>query len=128
MSAAIIQTNSPLSAAAHQVVSPDQVTTAFELAGYTTVRSLGVARGIVVRSRSIFGAMAAGFQTLIGGRISIYTELCERTRQEAFEIMLKHAAALGGNAVIGVRYDANDLAPGVTEVLVYGTAVYVARN
>ncbi|MCX8157184.1 MAG: YbjQ family protein [Verrucomicrobiae bacterium] len=100
-------------------------TTAFELPGYRVVRSLGVVRGIVVRSRSIVGNMAASLQTLIGGNISVYTSLCERARAEAFQQMLAHAGELGANAVIGVRYDATEIGPGVTEVLCYGTAVHV---
>ncbi len=100
-------------------------TTAFELPGYRTVRSLGVVRGIIVRSRSVIGNIGASIQTLFGGNISLYTTLCERTREEAFNLMLEHAGELGANAVVGVRYDANEVAPGVTEVLCYGTAVYV---
>lgn len=100
-------------------------TTAFELPGYRAVRSLGVVRGIIVRSRSVIGNIGAGIQTLFGGNISLYTTLCERTREEAFNLMLEHAGELGANAVIGVRYDANEVAAGVTEVLCYGTAVYV---
>jgi uncharacterized protein YbjQ (UPF0145 family) len=100
-------------------------TTAFELPGYRVVRSLGVVRGIVVRSRSIVGNMAASLQTLIGGNISVYTSLCERARADAFQQMLAHAGELGANAVIGVRYDATEIGPGITEVLCYGTAVFV---
>ena len=102
-------------------------TTAFSLDGYRTVRTLGVVRGIIVRSRSIVGNIGAGFQTLFGGNISLYTSLCERTRSEAFELMLSHAQQLGGNAVIGIRYDATEVMAGVTEVLCYGTAVVVER-
>jgi len=100
-------------------------TTAFELPGYRVVRSLGVVRGIVVRSRSVIGNFAASLQTIFGGNISLYTELCERARDDAFRQMLDHAAQLGANAVVGVRYDANEIASGVTEVLCYGTAVFV---
>ena len=100
-------------------------TTAFEIAGYHVVRSLGVVRGIVVRSRSIVGNIGASIQTLFGGNITLYTELCDRARQDAFQKMLEHAGSLGANAVIGVRFDANEIAPGVTEVLCYGTAVVV---
>lgn len=100
-------------------------TTAFDLPGYRIARSLGVVRGIVVRSRSVIGNIGAGLQTLIGGNISIYTSLCERAREDAFQQMLAHAGELGGNAVIGVRYDATELGNGVTEVLCYGTAVFV---
>jgi uncharacterized protein YbjQ (UPF0145 family) len=100
-------------------------TTAFSLDGYRITKTLGVVRGIIVRSRSIVGSIGAGFQTLFGGNISLYTNLCERTRSDAFELMLKHAQQLGANAVIGIRYDATDIMAGVTEVLCYGTAVIV---
>ena len=100
-------------------------TTAFELPGHRIVKSLGVVRGIIVRSRSIFGTIGAGLQTLIGGNITILTNLCEKTRQDALEQMLEHARAMGGNAVIGLRYDATEVMDGVTEVLCYGTAVVV---
>jgi uncharacterized protein YbjQ (UPF0145 family) len=100
-------------------------TTTFELPGYQVARSFGVVRGIVVRSRSVIGNFAAGLQTIFGGNISLYTSLCERARDDAFRQMLDHAAQLGANAVIGVRYDANEIAAGVTEVLCYGTAVFV---
>jgi uncharacterized protein YbjQ (UPF0145 family) len=100
-------------------------TTTFELPGYSVVRSLGVVRGIVVRSRSIIGNIGANIQTLFGGNISLYSELCERARADAFQNMLEHAAGLGANAVIGVRYDATEIGNGVTEVLAYGTAVVV---
>ena len=106
-------------------VAPDRVTTAFELPGCTITRNFGVVRGVVVRSRSVFGTIGASLQTLVGGDITLFTELCERTRQDAFERMLEHAAAHGANAVIGARYDANELIQGVTEVLAYGTAVWV---
>jgi uncharacterized protein YbjQ (UPF0145 family) len=101
------------------------VTTAFELPGYRIVRNIGIVRGIVVRSRSIFGSIGAGLQTLVGGDITLYTELCEKTREDAFQRMMLHAAEHGANAVIAARYDANDLQQGVTEVLAYGTAVVV---
>ena len=100
-------------------------TTAFSLDGYRITRTLGVVRGIIVRSRSIVGNIGAGLQTLFGGNISLYTNLCERTRSDAFELMLKHAQQLGANAVIGIRYDATEVMAGVTEVLCYGTAVIV---
>ena len=100
-------------------------TTAFSLDGYRIAKTLGVVRGIIVRSRSIFGNIGAGFQTLFGGNISLYTSLCERARSDAFELMLKHAQQLGANAVIGIRYDATEVMAGVTEVLCYGTAVIV---
>jgi len=101
------------------------VTTAFELDGYKIVRNLGVVRGITVRSRSVLGTIGAGLQTLIGGNITILTELCEKARTEAFDIMLQHASELGANAIIGARYDATEVMQGVTEVLAYGTAVVV---
>jgi uncharacterized protein YbjQ (UPF0145 family) len=100
-------------------------TTCFTLTGHQIERELGVVRGIIVRSRSIVGNIGASLQTLIGGNISLYTELCENTRREAFTLMLTHASELGANAVVGVRYDATEIAPGVTEVLCYGTAVFV---
>src|SRR5438045_1431979 len=103
----------------------DLVTTAFTLDGYRIVRTLGLVRGIVVRSRSLVGTIGAGLQTIVGGNISIFSSLCERTRGDAFELMLQHAAALGANAVIGARYDATEIMQGVTEVLAYGTAVVV---
>jgi uncharacterized protein YbjQ (UPF0145 family) len=101
------------------------VTTAFELDGYRTVRTLGVVRGIIVRSRSIFGTLGASLQTLVGGNITLLTNLCEKTRSEAFDLMLQHAAELGANGVVGARYDATEVMQGVTEVLAYGTAVVV---
>ena len=101
------------------------ITTAFELPGYRVVRSLGVVRGIIVRSRSIVGNIGASIQSLFGGNISLYTSLCERAREDAFNQMLAHAGELGANAVIGVRYDATEIAAGITEVLCYGTAVSV---
>lgn len=100
-------------------------TTAFELPGYRVVKSLGVVRGVVVRSRSVIGNIGAGLQALIGGNISLYTELCERARADAFNQMLAHAGELGANAVVGVRYDATEIAAGITEVICYGTAVIV---
>lgn len=101
--------------------------TSFELAGYRVTRTLGVVRGITVRSRSVVGTFGGALQTLFGGNISLFTELCEKAREEAFDMMLRHAEELGGNAVIGVRYDANELMQGVSEVLCYGTAVVVTR-
>jgi uncharacterized protein YbjQ (UPF0145 family) len=103
------------------------VTTSYELPGYRVVRNLGVVRGIVVRSRSIVGTLGAGLQTIVGGNITILSQLCEKTRQDAFAMMMQHAAEHGANAIIGVRYDSNDLMQGATEVLAYGTAVYVER-
>jgi uncharacterized protein YbjQ (UPF0145 family) len=103
----------------------DNVTTAFELPGHRVVLNLGVVRGIVVRSRSLLGSIGAGLQTLFGGNITLYTQLCERARDDAYELMLRHAREVGANAVIGVRYDATEVGPGITEVLAYGTAVKI---
>jgi uncharacterized protein YbjQ (UPF0145 family) len=103
----------------------EMTTTAFTLDGYRVVRSLGVVRGITVRSRSILGTIGGSLQTILGGNISLFTELCEKTRGEAFDLMLAHAADLGANAVIGVRYEGSEVMQGVTEVLCYGTAVEV---
>lgn len=104
------------------------VTTAFTLDGYDVVRNFGMVRGIVVRSRSIFGTIGASLQTLVGGNITLMTELCEKTRAHAFDLMMQHANQLGANAIIGVRYDATEIMQGVTEVLCYGTAVAVAPH
>ena len=106
-------------------VSTAMVTTALELPGQRIVRNLGVVRGIVVRSRSIVGNIGAALQSLGGGNITLYTELCEKARQDAFALMLQHAAEHGANAVVGMRYDANEVAAGITEVLAYGTAVVI---
>ena len=106
-------------------VSLHMVTTGNELPGHRIVRPMGIVRGITVRSRSVVGNIGAALQTLVGGNITIYTELCEKAREEAFELMLQHAGAMGANAVLTMRYDANDVAEGVTEVLSYGTAVQV---
>jgi uncharacterized protein YbjQ (UPF0145 family) len=106
-------------------VARNMVTTAFELDNFRTTRNLGIVRGITVRSRSIIGTIGASLQTLVGGNITLLTNLCERAREEAFEIMLQHATQLGANAVIGARYDATEVMQGVTEVLAYGTAVIV---
>ena len=92
------------------------------------IKSFGVVRGIIVRSRSVIGNMGASIQAIFGGNISLYTDLCERTRGDAFNLMLKHAGELGANAVVGVRYDATEIAAGITEVLCYGTAVYVEAS
>jgi uncharacterized protein YbjQ (UPF0145 family) len=100
-------------------------TTTFDLPGYRVVKSFGVVRGIMVRSRSIVGNFGASIQSIFGGNISLYTSLCERAREDTFNLMLSHAGQLGANAVIGVRYDATEIAPGITEVLCYGTAVSV---
>jgi uncharacterized protein YbjQ (UPF0145 family) len=99
------------------------VTTAFSIDGYKIKQNLGVVRGIVVRSRSIFGTIGAGLQTLFGGNITLFTELCEKTRKDSYELMITHAEQIGGNGIVGFRYDANDVMSGVTEVLAYGTAV-----
>jgi uncharacterized protein YbjQ (UPF0145 family) len=101
------------------------ITTAFELPGYKIAGTLGLVRGIVVRSRSVVGNFGASIQSIFGGNITIYTNLCEQARSEAYEQMAQHAAALGANGIIGVRYDATELMPGITEVLCYGTAVLV---
>ena len=108
-------------------VAHNMVTTAFGFDGYRIVSNLGLVRGIVVRSRSVVGTMGAALQTLIGGDISLFTKLCEDTRNDAFERMLQHAAELGANGVIGVRYDATEIMQGVTEVLAYGTAVIAEK-
>jgi uncharacterized protein YbjQ (UPF0145 family) len=108
-------------------VNAAMVTTALELPGFRIVRNLGVVRGIVVRSRSVFGTIGASLQTIVGGDISMFTELCEKTRQDAFLRMLDHAGAEGANAIVSMRYDANELMQGVTEVLAYGTAVVVEQ-
>lgn len=103
-------------------------TTTFELEGYKISKQLGVVRGITVRSRSVFGTLGGSLQTLFGGNITLFTELCEKSREEAFEMMVEHAEKLGANAIIGVRYDATELMNGVTEVLCYGTAVVVSHT
>ena len=103
-------------------------TTAFTLDGYRITKTFGIVRGIVVRSRSIFGTIGGSLQTLVGGNITLFTNLCEKTREEAFEMMMDHARERGANAVIGVRYDATELMQGVTEVLCYGTAVFAEKN
>jgi uncharacterized protein YbjQ (UPF0145 family) len=103
------------------------VTTAFTIDGYRIVKNLGVVRGIVVRSRSIIGNIGAMFQTIVGGNITLFTQLCEKTRKDSYELMIAHALQMGANAVIGFRYDANDVMNGVTEVLAYGTAVVVEK-
>ena len=109
-------------------MDPSMVTTAFELPGYRTVKTIGVVRGLTVRSRSIVGNVGAAIQTIFGGNITLYTELCERARQDAYKIMCEHADDMRANAVIGMRYDANDVMAGVTEVLAYGTAVVVEKE
>jgi uncharacterized protein YbjQ (UPF0145 family) len=106
-------------------IQPQWVTTAFGFEGYRITANRGVVRGIIVRSRSVIGSLGASIQTLFGGNITLYTELCERAREEAFEIMVQHGGQVGANAIIGMRYDANEIAQGVTEVLAYGTAVVI---
>jgi uncharacterized protein YbjQ (UPF0145 family) len=112
---------------ARQKVDASMVTTTFTLDGYRVIRNIGVVRGIIVRSRSVFGTLGASLQTLVGGDITLFTNLCEETRGHAFDRMLEHAAALGANAILGVRYDATEIMQSVTEVLCYGTAVVVER-
>jgi uncharacterized protein YbjQ (UPF0145 family) len=109
-------------------VEPMMVTTATELPGYRITRNIGIVRGIIVRSRSLLGSIGAGLQTIVGGNITLYTQLCEKTREDAYELMMQHAAEHGANAIIAMRYDANEIMQGVTEVLAYGTAVVVERN
>jgi len=106
-------------------VNQGMVTTAFELPGYRVVKNLGLVRGITVRSRSIFGTLGASLQTIVGGNITLFETMCEKTREQALDLMMEHAAEHGANAVIGVRYDANEVMQGVTEVIAYGTAVQV---
>jgi uncharacterized protein YbjQ (UPF0145 family) len=110
-----------------EAIDAAMVTTTLELPAHTIVRSLGIVRGLTVRSRSIVGNFLGGLQTLFGGNITIYTQLCERARQETYREMCEHARALGANAIVGMRYDATELMPGLTEVLCYGTAVVVER-
>ena len=110
------------------MIDQNLITTSTALEGYRIVKHFGVVRGITVRSRSVFGNIAGGFQTLFGGKISIYVDLCEKTREEAFQLMLQHAGDHGANAVINMRYDANEVMNGVTEVLAYGTAVLVEKS
>jgi len=102
--------------------------TAFTIDGFQTIKTIGVVRGVTVRSRSVLGTIGAGLQTIVGGNITLLTELCEKTRGDAFELALRHAQELGANAVVGVRYDATEVMSGVTEVICYGTAVQVARG
>lgn len=108
-------------------MNPAFVTTTFDLPGVRVTRNLGVVRGITVRSRSVVGNMVGGLQTMFGGNITIYTELCEHAREEAFNLMMQHADQMGANGIIGVRYDANEVMDGVTEVLAYGTAVVIEK-
>jgi uncharacterized protein YbjQ (UPF0145 family) len=109
-------------------IEPGMVTTAMDLPGYRAVRNLGVVRGIVVRSRSVVGNIGAMFQAFFGGNVTLYTNLCERARADAFNLMVEHAHEVGANALVGVRYDANEVGAGITEVLAYGTAVAVERG
>jgi uncharacterized protein YbjQ (UPF0145 family) len=109
------------------MVDQQLITASNQLEGYRVTKHLGIVRGITVRSRSIFGNIAGGFQTLFGGKISIYVELCEKTREEAFQLMIQHAQERSANAIINMRYDANEVMNGVTEVLAYGTAVVVEK-
>jgi uncharacterized protein YbjQ (UPF0145 family) len=108
-------------------INASLVTSALELPGYRIVRNFGIVRGIIVRSRSVLGNLAAAMQTIVGGNITILTNLCEKTREDAFELMMQHASEHGANAIIGMRYDATEVMQGVTEVLAYGTAVQVER-
>ncbi|MGB6431892.1 MAG: YbjQ family protein [Candidatus Acidiferrales bacterium] len=114
-----------MSPESNTLISASLVTGAFELPGYRVVRNCGIVRGIVVRSRSLLGNFAAGLQTIVGGNIAVLTELCENTREEAYDLMVEHAVEHGANAIIGMRYDATEIMQGVTEVLAYGTAVRV---
>ena len=109
------------------MIDPTMITSSIELAGFRVVRNLGIVRGITVRSRSALGNLAGGLQSLFGGQLSIYVDLCEKSREEAFQYMMQHASERGANAVINMRYDANEVMSGITEVLAYGTAVEVVR-
>jgi uncharacterized protein YbjQ (UPF0145 family) len=120
-----VSANAPYEIGQTPSLPHNMVTTAFTLDGFRIVRTLGVVRGVTVRSRSIIGAIGASLQTIVGGNITLYTKLCEQARAEAFDIMILHAAQLGANAVIGMRYDATEVMQGATEVLAYGTAVVV---
>jgi uncharacterized protein YbjQ (UPF0145 family) len=108
-------------------VDLSMVTSAFELANYKVVKNLGITRGLIVRSRSIVGSIGAGLQTIVGGNITLYTKLCEQSREHAYNLMLEHAAEMGANAIIAFHFDATEVGPGITEVLAYGTAVIVER-
>ena len=111
----------------HITLDPALITSALEIPGHRIVRNIGVVRGIVVRSRNIFGTIGATLQTMLGGDITLFTQLCEKTRQDSFAMMALHASQFGANAIISFRYDANEIMNGVTEVIAYGTAVYVER-
>src|SRR5215813_11853350 len=123
-----VSSSTPYQVSGRYLLSQHMVTTTFAIDGYRVVRTLGVVRGITVRSRSIFGTIGGSLQTLVGGNITAFTKLCEHARAEAFEIMVQHASEIGANAIIGMRYDANEIMNGVTEVLAYGTAVVVERT
>lgn len=110
---------------ANMVIKKEMITTTLEIAGHKAVKNLGLVRGIIVRSRSLIGNIGAGIQSLFGGNITLYTELCERARKDSFEMMVKHAEELGANAIVGVNYDATEISPGITEVICYGTAIVV---
>src|SRR5262245_36730350 len=118
-----INANAPYSVSPRYSLPHHMVTTAFAIDGFRVVRTLGVVRGITVRSRSIFGTIGGSLQTIVGGNITAFTRLCEHARAEAFDIMIQHASEIGANGIIGMRYDANEIMNGVTEVLAYGTAV-----
>jgi uncharacterized protein YbjQ (UPF0145 family) len=120
-----VRASAPYEVSRSFTIPHSMVTTAFQLDGYRILRTLGVVRGITVRSRSVIGNLGAAFQTLVGGNITIFTKLCEQTRAEAFDIMVQHGSEIGANAIIGARYDATEIMQGVTEVLAYGTAVVV---
>jgi len=109
-------------------VNEEMITTAFELPGYKVARNFGLVRGVTVRSRSVFGTLGASLETLVGGNITLFEDMCEKTREQALELMMEHAVERGANAVIGVRYDATEVMQGVTEVIAYGTAVQVQRE
>jgi len=109
-------------------VNPSMVTTTFDIPGYHVVKTLGLVRGVTVRSRSIFGTIGASLETLVGGNITLFEDMCEKTREQALDLMMEHAMEKGANAVLGVRYDATEVMQGVTEVMAYGTAVQVERN
>jgi len=120
--------SAPSNQGSDALLTDSMITTAFELPGYRVVESLGIVRGIIVRSRSVVGNFLGGIQSLFGGDITVYTSLCEQARQDTYRDMLKHARQKRANAIIGVRYDATELMPGLTEVLCYGTAVVVERS
>jgi uncharacterized protein YbjQ (UPF0145 family) len=108
-------------------VNPNMITTTFDVPGYRVVRTIGLVRGVTVRSRSILGTLGASLETIVGGNITLFEEMCEKTREQALDLMMEHASQEGANAVVGVRYDATEVMQGVTEVIAYGTAVQVER-